>query len=255
MGDEGAGSTTDLRATVAAGCRILAQHGLAHEVLGHVSARVPGTTSMWIRCRGADERGVRTTTPEAIRRVGFDGTGEAGGGYQPPLELPIHGQLLARRPEVGAVVHAHPPYTVLCGLAGVTLEPLYGAFDPAAAELTAAGIATYPRSRLIDDLDSASELVDAMAGRDVCLMLGHGVTVTGATVEEAVLRALHIERLAWFTWQLVAAGVPPRPIGDADRAFFAERPGGGLARGAQWAWQAYLAEDADGAGFTGGRPV
>jgi ribulose-5-phosphate 4-epimerase/fuculose-1-phosphate aldolase len=233
----------DARALIATGCRILAQHGLAHEILGHISLRIPGTDEMWIRCRGVNERGVRYTRSEAVQRVRLDGTGPVPDGYQLPMELPIHGQVLTARPDVAAVVHAHPTYAVLCGIAGVDLKPVYGAFDATMVELVGDGLPVYPRSRLINDMASATDLVDTMGTRDACLMRGHGVTVTGRSVEEAVLRAVRLERLAWFCWQLTTARVAPSSISDEDRAFFQADPTLGVAKSTEWAWRYYEAAE------------
>jgi ribulose-5-phosphate 4-epimerase/fuculose-1-phosphate aldolase len=234
----------EIREKIALGCRILAQHGLAHEILGHISARIPGTDRMWIRTRAHDENGVRYTKPDAIRQVGLDGSGKADDGYQLPMELPIHGHVLAARPEISAVVHAHPTYAVLCGIAGLDFVPLYGAFDTTAVELTASGVPVYQRSRLINDAPSADDLVRTMGQADVCLMRGHGVTVVGRSVEEAVLRALRLERLAWFTWQLASAGRTPTPINAEDRAFFSVDPSQGVPRSTEWSWRYYAAHEA-----------
>jgi hypothetical protein len=98
-----------LRETVAQACRILALEGLVEGVLGHVSARVDDTR-MLLRCRGPAERGLELTSAEDVRLVDLDGHGDdPASGYAAPNELPIHGELLRARPEVGAVVHAHPP--------------------------------------------------------------------------------------------------------------------------------------------------
>jgi len=92
----------EIREKVALSCRILAMEGLVDETLGHVSARIPGTDEMYIRCRGEEENGVRYTTVDDIRRVNFDGNGEdLLGIYQVPKELPIHGEIMKFRPEVG----------------------------------------------------------------------------------------------------------------------------------------------------------
>lgn len=99
---------TDPRATVAQACRILAMEGLVEGVLGHVSVRT-GENRMLIRCRGGDERGLMFTDERDVRQTDLDGalTGAAEG-YAVPNELPIHGEVLRARPEVNAVVHAHP---------------------------------------------------------------------------------------------------------------------------------------------------
>ncbi len=245
----------ELREQVAVGCRILARQGLAHEIAGHVSARIPGTDRMFIRGRSAGERGVIFTTVDAIREAGFGGEGHDSTDYELPLELPIHGEAYRLREGVNAVVHAHPTYSVLCSVAGIPLEPVYGAYSSGGLRVALKGVPTYPRSRLVDDVDSAHALIEALGGSDVCLMLGHGIMTVGRDVPEAVLRALHLERLAFFTWQLRVAGVDAPRIDPEDEEFFTRpyrRSMGadtgvavGRERGADtdWRWISYVAED------------
>jgi L-fuculose-phosphate aldolase len=121
--------------------------------------------------------------------------------------------------------------------------------------LALAGVPTYPRSRLIDDPESARDLVSDMAGRKVCLMRGHGIVAVGTDVPEAVLNAVRLERLAQFSWQLAIAGMSVDPIRTDDEEFF-KRPyrksmgeitgvSVGRDRGADvlWRWMSYVAED------------
>ena len=65
----------ELRANVAVSCRILGMLDLVRESTGHVSARIPGTDEMWIRCRGGDELGLTFTGMHNVRRTDFDGQG------------------------------------------------------------------------------------------------------------------------------------------------------------------------------------
>ena len=118
-----------LRDTIATGCRILALEGLVEGVLGHVSARVDGSR-MLLRCRGPAEHGLLFTTPDDVRLVDFGGEGdENGSGYRTPNELPIHGEIFRARPEVNAVVHAHPPAVLLCGITALPLRPVFGSYN------------------------------------------------------------------------------------------------------------------------------
>ena len=101
----------ELRWKVAASCRILGMQGLVRESTGHVSARIPGTDEMFVRCRGGDERGLMFTDVDNVRRVDFDGEGPGmGDRHARPNETPIHGEIYRAYPEVQAVVHAHPYY-------------------------------------------------------------------------------------------------------------------------------------------------
>ena len=60
---------------VATASRILGMLGLVRESTGHVSARIPGTDEMWVRCRGGDENGLVFTGLHNVRRTDFDGEG------------------------------------------------------------------------------------------------------------------------------------------------------------------------------------
>jgi 3,4-dihydroxyphthalate decarboxylase len=229
-------TTAELREEVAVACRVLATEGLVENILGHVSARVGGR--MLIRCRGPRERGLRFTTADDVHEVGLDGAGELPGGYQVPNELPIHGELLRARPEVGAVVHAHPPAVLLCGVAGLQLRPVFGAYNIPAMRMALEGVPVYPRSVLIRRPELAAEMLAAMGDRQVCLLRGHGVTVAGETVGQAVVRALSLDTLARVTLELARLGrvvqeIPPEDV--------AELPDLGAAFNDEAAWRYHVA--------------
>jgi ribulose-5-phosphate 4-epimerase/fuculose-1-phosphate aldolase len=237
-----------LRVDVAMGSRVLAKRQLAHDIIGHVSARVePGANEMWIRCRARDEEGLARTKPEAVRRIGLDGQGDQGEGYDLPLELPIHGAILAARPEVQAVVHAHPPNAVLCGVADVPLRKVYGAYESDGMLLLNDGIPVFPRARLVSTWELGVELAETLGDKNACLLRGHGIVTAGRSVGEAMLRALRLERLCSFMWQLQLAGkadsVPE--IDDEDLAFFTDPARVDISRSTEWRWRAYRAEVED----------
>lgn len=233
-------SIDELREEVATACRVLAAEGLVEGVLGHVSARV-GADRMLIRCRGPRERGLQFTTVEDVRLVDFDGrAGELDGGYAVPNELPIHGELLRARPQAGAVVHAHPPAVLLCGLAGLALRPVFGAYNIPAMRMAMDGVPVYPRSVLIRRPELATEMLAAMGDRPVCVLRGHGITVAGETVGQAVVRALNLNALATVTVELARLGlqVPEIPAGDV-----AELPELGASFNDEAVWRYHLAKD------------
>ena len=209
----------ETRALVARACRILASHGLIEGILGHVSARA-GENAMLIRCRGPEDRGVLFTEPADVRLVDLDGEHlEASPGFDVPNEVPIHGELLRARPEVGSVVHAHPWSTLVSGIAELPLRPVFGAFNIPAMRIAAEGVPVFPRSCLITRKDLAAAMIEAMDGRDACVLRGHGITVTGRSVPAAAVRALDLDTLARVTERLARAGVhAPREISEEDMA-------------------------------------
>lgn len=234
-----------LRTDVATACRILGQRGLAHDIIGHVSARCEDDSrQMWMRFRGPDERGLAHTTPDVIRRVALTGSREHESGYDLPLEFPIHGVILDARPDVQSVVHAHPPYSVLCGVAGIPLEPVYGAYESDGMLLAHAGIPVFLRSQHISSWKVGKDLAETLGDKDACLLRGHGTVTVGRSVAEAMLRTIRLERLAWFIWQLRLAGVTDaaEKMNYEDIKFFARPDRVDIPRATDRRWRAYAAE-------------
>lgn len=210
---------SDLEATrfrIAEACRILAMEGLVDEILGHISVRV-SEREMLIRCRGPEEEGVRYTKPDAVRLVDFDGKGDdLQGKYEVPKELPIHGEIMKARPEVNCVIHAHPPAALICGISSLEFKPVFGAFNIPAMRMAQEGIPVFPRSILITRPELARSMIEVMNGKNIVLMKGHGITVTGKSLEEAVVRGLNFNTLAKVTLKLAEIGKNARVIPEDD---------------------------------------
>jgi ribulose-5-phosphate 4-epimerase/fuculose-1-phosphate aldolase len=206
------------REKVALACRILGARRLVDGILGHLSARVDDT-SILVRCRGPHERGVARTTASDVRHIDLDGNPlEAMDGWQVPKELPIHTRLLAQRPAMTAVVHAHPQNVLIAGLAGLELRAVFGAYNIPAMRLAFAGVPVYPRPILITRDELADEMLAAMGDRPVCILRGHGMTVAGESVEQATVTAVDLDELCSVTVRLAELGVSPPVVGPADLA-------------------------------------
>lgn len=206
------------RSLVAEACRVLAHQGVVDTVLGHVSLRI-GSDRMLIRCRGPEERGLRFSTARDVRLAYLDGTmAEPGDGYRLPNEHPIHGEALAARPEFGAVVHAHPPAVVACSIAGLDLRPVFGAWNIPAMRMAERGVPVYGRSVLIRRRELAAEMLSAMGSARCCVLAGHGVTVGGSSVEEAVVATLDLNALAVMTLAVAGTARQGRLVPERDMA-------------------------------------
>ncbi|MBZ3900404.1 class II aldolase/adducin family protein [Streptomyces griseiscabiei] len=219
---------TDQRRLVSDGCRVLAARGLADGILGHISLRVDERTLL-VRCRGPHERGLLYTEPDDIRLVDLDGAAAAPGelvGWSVPNELPLHTEVLRTRPEVSCVVHAHPPAVVAADLAGLGIRPVIGAYDIPGMRLAARGVPVHPRGVLIHDRRLAAEMVDSLGDRDVVLLRGHGLTSTGTSVQEAVLRAVSVDTIARLSLDVVKAGGTLRDLPDEDMRELPDLGGG-----------------------------
>lgn len=195
------GGETALRRRLADACRILAMAGQGDDVWGHATARVPGTETFWMKPAGL---GLEEVAADDMLLVDLDG--RVVRGRRPRhSEVFIHSEVLRARPEVGAVVHTHPvPATVFSSL-GVPLRPVMhegNNFVPP----------DVPRFDETTDLIVTPELGRAVAraigDRPALFLVNHGIVTVGATVEEAAVNALLLDKAAHA--QLIVPGASPR---------------------------------------------
>ena len=212
---------SELCKAVATACQVMAECGLVEHVLGHISVRV-SSHELLVRCRGPFEAGLAYTTADDIRLLPLDGPRDLGA-WSAPKELPIHTELMRRRPAVTAVVHAHPSAVVTCSLLDGPLLPIYGAYDIPGARLAADGIPTWNRSALIASASLAGEMVDALGEAPVVILRGHGLVSAAegppqTAIARAVLQAVAVDTLARTTLAIRQAGGTPQAISDHDLA-------------------------------------
>jgi L-fuculose-phosphate aldolase len=165
---------------VAWACRILAAEGYADLTLGHVSARSPDG-GIWIK-----RKGVALDEVEPDDVVSIDDTGAV-----LHLETVLHTGVYRVRPDVGAVVHGHPPYATALGATDAELAVL--THD---GILFAGGVARFGDPDLIVEDEQGDSVAAALGGRRAVLMQNHGVLVVGSDVPWAVLTAATLERAA-----------------------------------------------------------
>jgi L-fuculose-phosphate aldolase len=188
-----------LREQVAWACRILALYGQGDLTLGHVSARRPGGDSYYMKAKGL---GLDEVRPEGL--VGLDLNGKrVWGDGELHLEAPLHTAVYRLRPDVGAVVHTHPPFATALGATRAGLE-----FVNHDALLFPEGVATFEEIPELITMPLQGEAVArALGSRRAVLMRNHGVLVVGQDVPWAVYAALTLERAVQI--QLIATGLGP----------------------------------------------
>ncbi len=197
-----------LRHDVALANRILERFGLSN-AFGHASARIPGTDTFYFPTRRspgfADENRLLVLDTGG-RTVSGEGT--------PNSELWIHARIYAARPEVGGVVHAHPPACIGLTQIGEPHRVVHnqgGAFYAGVPEFEPVGLI---RTRELGDL-LARRLGDKVA----VMMRGHGITTALPEVRAATVAACMLEESAGLQLRMLAsAGGDARRI----RAYTAE---------------------------------
>ena len=171
--------------------RILA----AHEVLdayGHVSARSEKRPDRFIMSRSMAPALV---TAADLMELDVDSEPLPGDKRKGFLERYIHGEIYRARPEVMAVVHSHSPSVIPFGVTRSRLRPIYhmGAFLWSGAPVFDIRKTKPENDLLIRDRPLGEALAKTLGSCTCVLMRGHGMTVVGDSVVEAVYRAIYTE--------------------------------------------------------------
>lgn len=177
---------------------VLANHILFDQgvvdAFGHVSVRHDGRPDRFLLARNMAPGQVAV---DDIVEFTLDGEAVNAAGRRVYLERFIHGEIYRRRPDVMAVVHSHSHAIVpLSVVKGVRLQALFhmagfiGSGAPVFEIRACAGDAS---DLLIRDRRLGAALARALGQDAAVLMRGHGSTVVGASVRQAVFRAVYTE--------------------------------------------------------------
>ncbi|WP_224400994.1 class II aldolase/adducin family protein [Pseudonocardia sp. ICBG1034] len=177
--------TDSARTLVSLASRVLADQGQEDLIWGHASLR--DEWGCWIK---SAEWGLGEVTPERVHLV--DGTGAvlSGEGVR-HSEYPIHTEILAARPDVGAVVHTHPPHAVALAATGQPLLPVSHAatmfVPPAIPRFTGT-------ADLILTPELGRQVAEALGDAPALFLVNHGIVTVGPDLETATVRAVVLER-------------------------------------------------------------
>lgn len=191
--------TDDLCTDVALGCRILGAEGHGDLVWGHVSVRDPEGRGVWMKAAtlGFDEVG-----PGNVLLLSRDGAVLEGEGRR-HAEYPIHTEVIAARPDVGAVVHTHAPHAVALAATGQALRPV----SHEATLFVPPDIARFTKTAdLILTGELGRDVVEALGERNALLLVRHGIVTVGPDVPTAVMTAVLLERACRMQLLALAAG-------------------------------------------------
>jgi ribulose-5-phosphate 4-epimerase/fuculose-1-phosphate aldolase len=164
---------------------------------GHCSIRI-GEGRMLINV-GSCQRSKLTVAD--ICTIDMEGNVIEGSG-KPPLEFHLHAGVYRARPDVQAVVHAHPKWSTFLTMVGQSYLPVY-----------AQGSLVYPMPLLdspnsINSKAMADRLAATLGDRPAAMMKSHGAVTVGKNIIEAFVLANYLEENAYRQYMALQIGKP-----------------------------------------------
>jgi L-fuculose-phosphate aldolase len=189
--------TRELREALVATARAMNASGINQGKSGNLSVRSPGGCLITPSAMDYD-----ALEPDDI--VALDSAGSASGRRSPSSEWSMHLTILRARPELAAVVHAHPTYAtaLACHSRGIPAFH-YMVAVAGGRDIRCAAYATFGTSEL------GERAVEALRDRRACLLAHHGLVALGESLPLALALAVEVETLARQYWHALQLGEPP----------------------------------------------
>jgi ribulose-5-phosphate 4-epimerase/fuculose-1-phosphate aldolase len=211
------------------------------DAFGHVSARHDKRPDRFLLARNMAPALV---TAVDILEFDLDGTPIDAGDRKVYLERFIHAEIYRARPNVGAVVHSHSHAVIPFGaMRSHKLQAIFhmggfiGTQTPVFEIRECAGDGS---DLLIRNSELGAALAKSLGPKSVVLMRGHGATVVGATLPEAVYRGVYLDINARLQLQTIGCG-PVNYLTEAEGEATAATNAGQIGR----AWEMWKAQAED----------
>lgn len=174
-----------------AASRILAQHEVL-DAYGHVSARSDRRPDRFLISRSLAPA---LMSAADVMELDADSEPLRGDKRKGFIERYIHGEIYRARPDVMAIVHSHSPDVIPFGVTRTRLRPIYhmGGFLWSGAPVFDIRKVRPAADLLVRDRPLGQALAGSLGACNCVLMRGHGMTVVGGSVQEAVFRAVYTQ--------------------------------------------------------------
>lgn len=185
--------------------RILAGEGVL-DSFGHVSIRNPENPQSFFLSRA---RAPAIIEASDIMEFTLEGVSIGAEPGKPYSERFIHAGIYEARPEVAAVVHNHSPSVIPFSVTGVKLRPIMHMCAPIGDDIPTWDISHRFGDRtnlLVTEMAMGRDLAACLGERNVTLMRGHGSTVVGRSLREAVFTSVYMELNAGMQMKAMAMG-------------------------------------------------
>lgn len=198
-------SHLELRQGIVVTCREMNRNGLNQGTSGNLSHRIPGGMLITPSSLPYDRM-------EADDIVVMDFSAEYEGKHRPSSEWRFHRDILKAREDVNVVLHTHSTYSTVVAVQERAIPCFHYMVAVAGGnDIRCAPYACFGTQALSDSV------LQALEGRNACLLGHHGLIVTAQTFEKALWLAGEVETLAKIYVHALAIGEPPR-LSDAEMA-------------------------------------
>ena len=188
---------------------ILVECGLIRSSDGNISVRL--NRNFLLITPSGEYKGAMS--PEDLIVIDMDGNVDAAkAGLRPTSETLMHLEAYRQRPDINAVIHAHPPFSTALTIAG---KPFPVEYIPevliALGDAPTAAYATPGTQGLADSIH------DLILSHDCILLSHHGSLTVGRSLEKALIVVERMEYAAYTFWISKTFGSPiPLPSAELE---------------------------------------
>jgi L-fuculose-phosphate aldolase len=178
-------SELSLRREIIANCLKMNASGINQGTSGNLSVRFRDTMLITPSAVPYEQLAPRDIVPMQL--------GDASTRHRlpPSTEWRFHRDIYVARPEVQAIVHAHPTYCTALAIRGLEIPAVhYMIATCGGPTVRCAPYHTYGTQELSD------AAVAALEGRTACLLANHGMIAVGSNLAKAMWLAIELETLA-----------------------------------------------------------
>ena len=173
--------------------RLMWERGYVASTDGNISARL-GPDRIMVTASGLSKGFLTTDDLVIIQPDGTPISSYRGRGRRPSSEIKLHLEVYRQRPDVNAVVHAHPPLATAFSIAGVSLARCV--IPEVIVSLGSIPTAEYATPGTIELSESIHQ---AIINHDAIILAHHGSLTTGHTLWQAYLLLERVEHTAQIT--------------------------------------------------------
>ena len=189
----------EIRKQIIEHCLLMNRYGLNQGVAGNISVRLGNSLLITPTSIPYDE-----LVPEDVAVMSLNGDyGSWEGPKAPSSEWRFHVDIMISRPDVGAIVHAHPVYCTSLAIARKEITACHymiAAFG--GNNVRCADYATYGTKEL------SIAALKALRDRSACLLANHGAIATGWDLPNAMWRTVELETIARQYFNALQIGGP-----------------------------------------------